>query len=63
MDNLSVHKSRDVQHVLELLKIRPIYNAPYYPDGNPIEFVFSMVKREYKQRKMHDILNGIETSN
>ena len=58
MDNLSCHHSRLAQQKMEQLQIRPIFNAAYFPDGNPIEFVFSIVKREYITRKLDNILNG-----
>ena len=48
MDNLSAHTSeRSKQHMRDL-GFRYIYNVPYSPDYNPIEFVFSMVKRNFR---------------
>ncbi len=48
LDNLSVHKTKRVKHVLEELQIIPIFNVPYSPDFNGIESYFSLVKAEYK---------------
>ena len=31
------------------------FNAPYFPDGNPIEFVFAIVKRAFKKAKLQAI--------
>ncbi len=49
MDNLSVHKTKDVQEAYERLNIIPIFNIPYSPDFNGIESYFSLVKAEYKK--------------
>lgn len=49
MDNLSVHKTKEVQDTYKRLKITPIYNMPYSPDFNGIESYFSLVKSEYKK--------------
>ena len=62
MDNLSVHKSNVVVAKMEELQILPIFNAAYYPDGNPIEFVFSIVKRHFKKQKLNELKNQIERS-
>ena len=40
VDNLRVHKTSDVMKTYHLLNIEPIFNAPYNPDGNPIETAF-----------------------
>ena len=39
-----------------------VYNAPYYPDGNPIETCFSKIKRHFKGVKTNEILNNKHTS-
>ena len=49
MDNLSVHKTKDVKEACERLNIIPIFNIPYSPDFNGIESYFSLVKAEYKK--------------
>ena len=45
MDRLPVHKSKDVKEWLEKLNIEPVFNVSYSPEFNPIEAVFSKVKR------------------
>ena len=42
-------------------KMDPIFNASYYPDGNPIELVFSQVKNIYKRLKLNEFINGKAT--
>ena len=52
MDNLRVHKTDDVKDLMLQLKIEWIYNVPYSPDYNAIEFVFSQVKKSFKDLKL-----------
>jgi transposase len=44
MDNLSVHKSRRVQRLIEGAGCELLFLPPYSPDFNPTEEVFSKVK-------------------
>ena len=44
MDNLSAHKSDKSKAEMTKLGFRYIFNVPYSPEFNPIEFVFSKVK-------------------
>jgi len=44
MDNLSVHKSRRVERLLEEAGATLLFLPPYSPDFNPIEEAFSKVK-------------------
>ena len=48
MDNLSAHTSERSKESMRELGFRYIYNVPYSPDYNPIESVFSQVKRNFK---------------
>jgi transposase len=59
MDNLAVHKSRDVQPYYESLDITPVYNVGYSPEFNPIEAVFSKVKSIYNTRRLNCLVNKI----
>lgn len=45
MDNLGSHKSRKVRALLRKAGIRLFFLPPYSPDMNPIEQVFSKLKR------------------
>ena len=40
MDNLQVHKTKEVLETCKRLKVRPIFNVPYSPDFNGIETYF-----------------------
>ena len=58
MDNLSVHRSREVRDRMDELSIPYIFSPPYSPDYNPIEMVFSMFKSEMKVKRLAAILKG-----
>ena len=45
MDNLSSHKVRGVRELIEGAGARLLYLPPYSPDCNPIEPIWSKVKR------------------
>ena len=49
MDNLSVHKSKDVMERLDELSIGHVFCPIYSPDLNPIENIFSMAKAYIKK--------------
>ena len=58
MDQLKVHKSKDVDKVYKELDIMPLYNLSYSPEYNPIESVFSQVKRTYNSVRLNKLANG-----
>jgi transposase len=57
LDNLAVHKTKEVMETYERLNIKPIFNVPYSPQFNGIESYFSLLKGEYKKRLMQKSLN------
>ena len=58
MDNLSVHRSRDVRERMDELSIPYIFGPPYSPDYNPIELVFALFKKDMKLTRLNAILKG-----
>lgn len=46
LDNLPSHKTDEVRETAESLNITLIYNAPYSPELNPIEFLWGDSKKE-----------------
>ena len=51
MDNASVHKSKDyMQKITTYYNI--LYNSPYTPQFNPIEFAFSKIKYLFRKSKV-----------
>jgi transposase len=59
MDNLWVHKHKDVRELMAKLDIRPIYNVASSPEFNPIEAVFSKVKRQFSCQRLHNLVTKI----
>lgn len=58
MDNLAVHRSADVQKILQEKQLDVLFIPPYSPWFNPIEYAFSLVKREfYKHGKIQESLD------
>ena len=52
-----MHKSKEVKPYYTGLDIKPIFNVGYSPEFNPIESVFSIVKRHFKSSRLQCIVN------
>jgi transposase len=48
MDNVAFHKSKRVKDLIEAHNITPLFIPPYSPRCNPIEEVFSEMKRAFR---------------
>ena len=48
MDNISFHHSKETKELLKQAGVSPLYIPPYSPRCNPIEEVFSQLKRIYR---------------
>ena len=59
MDNLWVHKNAEIRELMARLDIRPVYNVAYSPEFNPIEAVFSKVKRRFSCQRLHNLVTKI----
>ena len=59
VDNLWVHKSAKVRELMAKLDIRPIYNVAYSPEFNPIEAVFSKVKRAFGSQRLQNLVTKV----
>ena len=57
MDQLTVHRAKLVNPVYKELKITRIFNKTGSPDYNPIESVFSQVKRDYCRNRLQSLAN------
>ena len=58
MDNLSVHKTNLSKELFKELKITPVFNIPYSPQFNGIESYFSLLKSEYKNLILQEVMKG-----
>lgn len=54
MDNVSFHHSKEVITTLENHGLMPLFIPPYSPRCNPIEEVFSQLKRIYRSMELTD---------
>jgi transposase len=52
MDNVNFHKSNLVKEILDSKGIKCLYIPPYSPRCNPIEEVFSIMKRRFRKLPM-----------
>lgn len=52
MDNLRVHHTKDVKAVLNDNKVNVIFTPPYSPELNPIEEMFSWIKRKLRLKNI-----------
>ena len=59
MDNLGSHKTDSVKALYRQLNITALYNVPYFPDGNPAEGSFSVVKNYYKRMRLLHLVNDV----
>ena len=50
MDNAPSHKSNLVKDIFRKSKVKIFFNAPYSPDLNPIEFIFSIMKTSARRK-------------
>ena len=60
MDNLAAHKSEKSKTEMALLGFRCIFNVPYSPEYNPIEFVFSKVKQKFRSLRARKLAGIIQ---
>ena len=60
MDNLQVHKTKEVLETCKRLQARPIFNVSYSPEFNGIETYFSLIKGEYKKLILERLIKGIK---
>ena len=65
LDNLSAHKVAGVREAIEAVGAVVVYLPPYSPDFNPIEMVFSKLKRMLRsagKRTVDDLRNFLGKS-
>ena len=62
IDNLSSHTSERAKTVMRDHGLRFVYNVPYEPQYNPIEYVFSQIKRNFKKLRAQKFMGLIQDS-
>jgi transposase len=53
IDNVSFHHAKVVRTAFADKKVVPLYLPPYTPQWQPVEYVFSRLKREYRSLASH----------
>ena len=59
MDQLNVHKAKDVKPWYDKLNITAVFNVAYSPQFNAIEAVFSKVKARFNRNRLRCLVNKI----
>jgi transposase len=62
MDNAIIHKTKDFYNYLKEKNMHILYNAPYHSELNPIEYVFSLLKKIISKnisKSKEDIIKSI----
>jgi transposase len=65
MDNARIHHAKIIQEFVKQKKLKIIYNAPYSPEFNPIEKVFSKMKsiiQKYDNSNCTNLVNNVINS-
>jgi transposase len=57
LDNAPYHKSGLTRGELNLLNLYPVFNVVACPDLNAIEKIFSMLKSNYKKKRLAMLRN------
>ena len=57
MDNAPIHTAKVVKPYYADLEITPVFNVGYSPEFNPIEAVFSKVKRLFIHERLNNLVN------
>ncbi len=65
MDNVSFHKNKQLEQIMNEVGARIIYLPPYHPEFNPIEEMWSKVKiylRKCQARSLDSFQNAIKSA-
>jgi transposase len=60
LDNASIHKTKTFINYMNETKMKVLYNVPYHSDKNPIEYIFSMLRKTI-QRETFSTLEDLES--
>jgi transposase len=56
-DNVAFHKSKEVLNYIKEKNSKMIFIPPYSPEFNPIEFVFSEIKRKIRKQQFNNVID------
>ena len=49
LDNASIHRTKKFMKCVKDEKMHVLYNAPYHSEINPIEYVFSLLRKKVRK--------------
>jgi transposase len=58
LDNASIHKNYEFKNYINKYNWNIIYNIPYHSHLNPIEYIFSLLRKKINSSNISD-LNGL----
>lgn len=61
IDNAKIHKTKKVNNYIKKNNMHFIYNAPYHSEFNPIEYVFSLLKKIISKNISKSYLDIVES--
>lgn len=61
LDNASIHKNKHFNNNIKINNWNIIYNVPYHSHLNPIEYIFSLLRRELLKNDINSFNDIIET--
>ena len=61
MDNARIHHSKIFKETIKKEKIKVIYGIPYYSKYNPIEYIFSLLRKEIENNQCNNEQDIIKT--
>jgi len=62
MDNCKIHTAALSREVIDRLNINVLWNVPYRPDLNAIEYVWAIAKRKFRQLQLQRMMGTLELS-
>ena len=54
LDNFRAHKSKIVTESINKTNNKFVFNIPYNPQTNPVEYIFSIIKRKLSNKKVNN---------
>lgn len=54
MDNASIHRSKKMTMFIKNNNLKIIYNIPYCSQFNPIEYIFSLLRKKLLNEEIND---------
>ena len=63
MDNARIHHAKIVKETIKNNKLKVIYGIPYYSKYNPIEYIFSLLRKEIQNDRCNSEIEIINTIN